>query len=49
VTRRQSAAALPELPVQQVTKIEVIINLATAKALGFAFPVTLLGPRQRGD
>jgi putative ABC transport system substrate-binding protein len=32
-----------ELPVQQVTKVELIVNLKTAKALGLAMPLTLLG------
>jgi len=31
------------LPVQQATRIELILNLTTAKALGLSFPLTLLG------
>ena len=32
-----------DLPVQQATKVELIINLKTAKALGITFPLSLLG------
>jgi putative ABC transport system substrate-binding protein len=32
-----------DLPVQQSTKVELIINLKTAKALGITVPISLLG------
>jgi putative ABC transport system substrate-binding protein len=32
-----------DLPVQQASKVELIINLKTAKALDISFPITLLG------
>jgi putative tryptophan/tyrosine transport system substrate-binding protein len=32
-----------DLPVQQATKVELYINLKTAKTLGITFPLTLLG------
>jgi putative tryptophan/tyrosine transport system substrate-binding protein len=32
-----------EIPVEQSTKVELIINLKTAKVLGITFPLTLLG------
>ena len=32
-----------DLPIQQVTRVALIINLKTAKTLGLTFPTTLLG------
>jgi putative tryptophan/tyrosine transport system substrate-binding protein len=32
-----------DLPVQQSVKVELIINMKTAKTLGLTFPITLLG------
>ena len=32
-----------DLPVQQATKVELIINMKTAKALGLTVPLPLLG------
>ena len=35
--------AFAELPVQQGTKVELYINLKSAKALGLTVPNTLIG------
>jgi putative ABC transport system substrate-binding protein len=32
-----------DLPVQQSTKVELVLNLKTAKILGLTFPLSLLG------
>jgi len=32
-----------DLPVQQSTKVELVVNLKSAKQLGINFPLTLLG------
>jgi putative ABC transport system substrate-binding protein len=32
-----------DLPVQQANKVELYINMKTAKALGISFPLSLLG------
>jgi putative tryptophan/tyrosine transport system substrate-binding protein len=32
-----------DLPVQQSTKVELLINLRTAKTLGLTIPISLLG------
>jgi ABC-type uncharacterized transport system substrate-binding protein len=33
----------PDLPVIQATKVELVINVKTAKTLGITFPLSLLG------
>jgi putative ABC transport system substrate-binding protein len=32
-----------DLPVQQVTKVELSLNVKTAKALGISIPISILG------
>ena len=32
-----------DLPVQQATKVELLLNLKTAKSLYLTFPITMLG------
>jgi putative ABC transport system substrate-binding protein len=43
VGRILGGAKLQNLPVQQITKVELIVNLKTAKALGITLPLPLLG------
>jgi ABC-type uncharacterized transport system substrate-binding protein len=43
VTARTGCAIPAYLPVQLGVKVELVINLKTAKTLGLTFPRTLLG------
>jgi hypothetical protein len=38
-----------EIPVEQPTKFDLVVNINTAKALGLTIPRYFLGPRRRGD
>jgi hypothetical protein len=39
----RAGVADSDLPVQQATKVELYVNLKTAKALGLTVPISLLG------
>ena len=38
-----------DMPIEQPTKVELVIDLKAAKALGIRIPDALLGARRRGD
>jgi len=43
VGRILQGAKPADLPVQQAVKVELVLNLKTAKTLGITFPLSLLG------
>lgn len=43
VGRILRGAKAADLPVEQAVKVELVLNLKTAKTLGITFPISLLG------